>query len=335
MVEEQAPKGGANTIALMRRGVFGGLAVGALVYVGFSLYAEAGSVLEELRAFPWLLLVPVMLLSLGNYALRFLRWHLYLRHLELPVPVGESLGIFLSGLSMTITPGKVGELLKSLLLRSRCGVPLTRSAPVVVAERVTDLLALVFWAALGVGTLYREGTMTVVVAGAVIFGALLVIQSETLVLGVLNLAGRIPKLEPILRRLRELYQSARALLGPRSLFIGFALGALSWGLECAGLWVVLQGCDVDAPLLTSIFIYAFATIAGVVSPGGLGVTDGLLVVLTTQLIPAATRGVAVAGAFIIRLATLWFAVGLGALVLLAFSGDQTPEVAPDPEPSKP
>ena len=46
-----------------------------------------------------------------------------------------------------MTPGKLGEVAQSYLLRETDGVPMARSAPIVVAERVTDLVALLVFAA--------------------------------------------------------------------------------------------------------------------------------------------------------------------------------------------
>ena len=60
------------------------------------------------------------------------------------MPFPLSLLVFLGGLAMTITPGKVGELVKCYLLRDRAGVPVAASIPIVLMERVTDLVSVVF-----------------------------------------------------------------------------------------------------------------------------------------------------------------------------------------------
>jgi hypothetical protein len=39
---------------------------------------------------------------------------------------------------MTISPGKLGEVLKSVFIRQVNGAPIARTAPAVVAERATD-----------------------------------------------------------------------------------------------------------------------------------------------------------------------------------------------------
>ena len=55
----------------------------------------------------------------------------------------DSLLIFLTGFVLTITPGKVGEVFKSAVLARTHGVPVARTAPVVVAERLTDAIGVI------------------------------------------------------------------------------------------------------------------------------------------------------------------------------------------------
>ena len=84
-----------------------------------------------------------------NYLVRFGRWELYLKRAGIALPRKESFYIFMSGLVMTVTPGKMGELIKSYLLKESRQVPLTRSGPIVLAERFTDLLAVYLLTLLG------------------------------------------------------------------------------------------------------------------------------------------------------------------------------------------
>ncbi len=50
---------------------------------------------------------------------------------------------------MTISPGKLGEVLKSVFVRQVSGAPIARTAPAVVAERATDGTGMVAWGFLG------------------------------------------------------------------------------------------------------------------------------------------------------------------------------------------
>jgi uncharacterized protein (TIRG00374 family) len=112
---------------------------------------------DRLVGFGWWAFAAAIGLSLANYVVRFARWQLYLRFQQVEVPVSSSALVFGAGLSLAITPAKLGELVKSYLLREMHGIPATQTAPVVVAERVTDLVALLVLAVIGAPRWRRAG----------------------------------------------------------------------------------------------------------------------------------------------------------------------------------
>ena len=113
------------------------LAFAAFVVATLIIYGEFGETFRQLCGFPLKHLLASLALALLNYFLRFVRWAYYLKVLGIKIPLSVSSLVFLSGLAMSITPGKMGEVLKSHLLRDRTGVPVSISLPVVVMERIT------------------------------------------------------------------------------------------------------------------------------------------------------------------------------------------------------
>ena len=87
-----------------------------------------------------------------------------------------------------------------------------------------------------------------------------------------------------------------------------------------GFSIDFIGLGVQAPLDVCLFLYSFATIAGsALVPGGIGVADGALSFGALQYIPNVVEAQAVAAAFLVRIATMWFGVGLGSLALFKVS----------------
>lgn len=313
----QAPR--ADLLVRFQRWLFGGLAVAALLYLGGSLVAGVQEVGDELGRFRWGLAVPVLLLTLANYGLRFGKWHYLLGRLGIHVPWRDDLLFFASGLAMVISPGKAGELLKPWLVRARTGTGMARSIPALVAERLTDGIAMLILAALGVATYAGDKVWYVVWPSLAVVAMLAVLASRTLSLWILGIVGRLPGLRRLGGKLLETYTALRTCLSPLPLLVTVALSVVAWWAECVGYWLVFQGFGVAASLEVSTFMYAFATIAGGALPGGLGVADGALGALAWELVPGITKAQAVASAILIRLATLWFGVGLGAVTLFRLS----------------
>ncbi len=221
-------------------------------------------------------------------------------------------------LALTITPGKVGELLKSYLLRSSYGLPIARTAPMVLADRVTDLLALLALALSGVGLL--GGGRRLLIATALLLGlVLLAAASERLVHLVLDHWARLPLVGASAPKLRQAYQATAELLSPAPLAGATALSVLAWLCECVAFYLVLRGFPAaHASLRLCTFIYAAMTVAGALSflPGGLGVQEGGMVELLILMGRGIGTATAFAATFVTRLCTLWFAVALGVLALL-------------------
>lgn len=291
------------------------LILGVLISLALSFYADVPAVARSFRAFDWRYLPAVLFLAFINYSLRFLRWDYYLSLLDIRVARRESFRIFMSGLAMSVTPGKVGELLKSYLLKEQGGTAISRSAPVVVAERVTDFVAIVALSSLGV-LVFGYGTAALVISGLLIAGLLAILSSRRLFMGFAGMFHRMPVLSRFVPRLETAYESAWCLLAPGPLAWATIIGVASWFAECYGLYLVFRGFDVSVSVFNATFVYAFSTLIGALSmlPGGLGATEGSmtgLLVFTGVATP-----VAVAATLIIRICTLWFAVLVGIAALI-------------------
>ena len=311
---------GSTILSKFRQGVVISLALGVVVYVGYALLTGWEETAGALASFRWSLLPVLLAMSLANYGIRFVRWEMYLRMLDIRIPLRTSASIFLAGLAMTITPGKVGEFLKSYLLRETHGVPMATSAPVVFAERVGDLLALVLLASFGVASFGGAGAAPVLVlAGGGVLAGIIVLQSKGLTDLALGLAMKLPVGDRIVPKVREAVDASRALLAWKPLVAGLVLGCAAWLFECAEYGLAFSGFEgpaVEYPV--ALFGYSFSTVAGVVSPGGLGPTDVGLIEIAGRFTDGLSHETATAAAFIVRFCTLWFAVILGAIALLRF-----------------
>jgi uncharacterized protein (TIRG00374 family) len=235
------------------------------------------------------------------------------------VPKVESLLVFLSGFVLTVTPGKVGEVFKSAVLHETHGVDPARTAPIIVAERLTDVIAIVLLIAFGSAGLTDGWFWSAAGALAVALGMTLILWPAPLRVLIQHLHKRPGWGERLAPRLETAHASLLIVASPGALMIPTLLSVVGWGLEGVGLWLLLNGFHQAAPLLLSVFIYATATLAGalVPLPGGLGVGEAMF--LSQMVVLAAVEvGAATASMLLIRFATLWWAVLVGffALALL-------------------
>lgn len=312
----------------MARGLVLVVVATAVLYAAFVFSADAGQVLAALEQFPLWILPAAVGLSFANYLVRFVRWQMYCRRLGIVLEPGTSFVIHLSGLALTVSPGKMGEAFKSLLVRRLTGTPISKSAPIVLAERFTDLLAFLLLIAVGAGAGESGESWIVWSTLGLCAGLFALVTSAGLqgwALGLLRkraLTARfVPKLEVAL-------VSSRTLLAPSALLVPTLIAAVGWSLECYAFKLV-AGAFVDGgvPFLFAVYTFALAAVAGAVAfifPGGLGVTEASMGALLRRRYVASGLGLeaaaasAVSATILIRLATLWFAVAIGIVAVLVF-----------------
>lgn len=304
------------------------LAVG--VFAAFSIYADVSKLGDRLSRFAPLAVGLALLLALGNYVVRFTRWQLYLRVVGVDAPAPASLLVFISGFAMSVTPGKLGELVKAVLLRDAAGADPTRVAPVVVAERATDLLALVILGIAGVAA-YGVALPMVAGAGAITAAGILVLAWRRAAHAVIAIIGKLPVVGKLAPKLLDAYDHMALLVRPFPLAWATVLATVAWLCECLGFALIVNGFPgAHVPVGLATLIYAVTTVAGALSflPGGLLVTEASMTLLLVTSAQGLDRPAAVAATILTRLCTLWFAVLLG-LICLFFLRRWRPAVRAD------
>jgi uncharacterized protein (TIRG00374 family) len=286
------------------------IAVAGLLYLAFTIYADFGEVAAAFTHFNWLLLPLLLVLSLCNYLIRFLKWEYYLGILKIQLKKVDSLSIFMSGLIMSVTPGKFGEVLKSYLIKQINGTSISKSAPIVFAERMTDSMSLITIAITG-AYIYNYGRIAAAIIGVFFCLVVFVIVNRKIALFFITQLEKIKFLTKYIVIIQNLYESSYLMLRPGPLLKMCLLSLFSWFFECFAYYLILINLNISVNILWASFSYAFASIIGAVSmlPGGLGVTEGSLTLLLIQ--KGFPKDAAVASTFIIRVVTLWFAVVVG------------------------
>jgi glycosyltransferase 2 family protein len=288
------------------------------VYLAATFWASHENLQRGVQQFRLQSLPGVIGLVLLGLALRAARWQYYVWRLHWPVPAAHSIAAFLASFAFTATPGKAGEVVKSVLLQSHFNVPLADGVGVLLVERLGDLLAVLIMALGGLHLLSDKhgylGTVQFSAAVALIVGTTIVVGSRRIYGPIIAEIAKIKKLSGAAQKVLQLLDAGHALLRPVPFLIGMGLALIAWGCEGVAFQWLLEGFGVRMPILTAFAIYGIATLVGALSmlPGGIGgfeVVMGLLLAKVGMKTMAATPPIAV-----FRLCTLW----LGSLIGLAF-----------------
>ena len=325
-----------------RNQLIAGLGIALAIYVFILVVADNSGqfdagVVENLRRFPAWLLIPLILTQVSAGFFRFLEWQYFLGVIDArdKISVQDSAIIFTASLSFVVSPGKLAELLKSVLLKMKTGVLVATSAPIVIAERVVDgmsviatltITLLIAGNALQLGS-YRGISEGIVFSSAIVLATgLIVIQIAPLAYFCLNAVGKLPLVGRLQEPLTIFYESSREIFKLKHVIPTTGLGLGVYMSSTTGFVLVMWGFGLQVTptlFVQAAFIVGVASAIGALSfvPNGAGVTEisnaAMLTAIVAPSNPEMTLGVAAATALIQGFFHKWFRVfvGMGVAVI--------------------
>ena len=256
-------------------GILGIIAIYAIILIVFDI----NIISEKIGDFdPQYLPIIIPLIPL-TWGVLFLRWNLLLKNSDIDIPLKDNFMIFISGFALGVTPGKVGELIKSQLLKNKFNIPRTKTAPLVIVERFYDFFAIAVISLFGILVFeYSIYIFGILIIGITIF--LIVTSSEKIFLKFLNKIEKIKFLKNFSNELPKSFnviqKSTRGKIFPLSI----TLSVIFWFLDSIIAYLTLLSFGIDIiDYFVLMSIYTSSIILGVISflPLGIGVVEGSLV----------------------------------------------------------
>ena len=261
-----------------------GLAISAACLYVFFRDVDAGALASSLADVNLLLLVPAVAVYFAGVWLRAARWQRLVQPFA-RVPTARLFRVIVIGFAVNnVLPLRLGELVRTFLLRQSHGVPLTATLASILFERLLDLVVLC--ALLTAVSIFvpldgwLSGLATVargVTAGASAGAAVLLLAPPALVRWLLELAARAAdRLSARLGRLvRSFLAGLRAVETPGAMISVGALSVACWLAELGLYYFVMLACGFDSGLSSLLAGMVAANLATALpsSPGYVGTFD--------------------------------------------------------------
>ena len=287
-------------------------ALALAIYAAWIVFQDWGVIAAGMESIGLAPVIAVLVLSLVNYGLRYLRWN-WITGIRDSWSKPENIHCYLSGFAFITTPGKAGELIRCRYYRAFHDFGFEKTTSTILTERVLDLISGLLLASLAISASQQYGQLGLF-ATAVVVTLLIFAKSDKLIAELTYKVashfedGLVTKLLKSVRTITDIFN---AQTGLRVIILGTVIGLLSWSAEAIGFaWLArLVGSEASYSVLMGIF--ALSLIAGALSflPGGLGGTEAvmLLLLMATGL----GSGESTVVVLVSRLCTLWFAVVIG------------------------
>ena len=297
-------------IAAVKKKIILALFFGFLLFAVIFFLSDIRAVLQVIQSFDLKFLPLIFCLAPLNYCLRFVKWEYFRKKINIDIDQKESAAIFLTGLSMTVTPAKAGEVLKAWLLKKRCGVELEKGISLVVAERFTDAVSMLILATAG-AAVSGYGREVLFLVALILLVAGFLFKSTYLLPMIINVMDKVAFLRRFSETVTGFHKAMQLLLDLKSFLYATVLGVVSWSLEGVIIFLAFKALGVEFPLFLSVMVVSFSALVGAVSmlPGGLGAVEGSIfaLLLLFGISPAHAAPVTL----LTRISTLWLGVALG------------------------
>ena len=289
------------------------------IYAIFLFVSDYNIISEKISNFKVNYLPLILFLVTASWIPLIIKWHFLLKNSEVDVPLTKSIAIFFSGVAFEITPGQIGALIKSQILKTSYNIPRTKTVPIVIVEKVYDLIGAILASVIGIIILGMEIYLIAIAISVLAFIFFFMYHKPASEL----FFNRITKLKFFSKHIENIsgfYEIVQKSTNVRAATICILLALAYWFMVSAAAYYILISFDVNiVDYLKVLAIYSTSTLLGAISfiPAGIGITEGSIAGLFTL------NGIDVSTALIlavmIRIFTLWYSVSVG-FIALKFTG---------------
>ena len=289
------------------------------LYTAFIAASDVSTIYDKISDFKIEFIPVILLLVTSGWFVLFLRWQILLRNAGIIIPTKDSFLVFTSGFALTIIPGKVGELVKSQLLKTKFGIARSKTVPIVLLEQFYTAVGIVALSFFGIWYfelgVYVLGFFTT----ALVF-AFILLTSRKAFNKIVSLFEKRKFTSKFVEPLSSSYDSIRKGMRGSVMVYAIGLSMLFWLIESISVYFVLSSFGVtEIEFLKVIPTYTTSIMLGILSflPMGIGVVEGSLAgFFSLQGIDVALSLTIV---IVIRLFTRWYGVSFG-FISLKLSG---------------
>ena len=295
------------------------LVAAAVIYAIFLFASDYDTISETISSFNVNFLPHILFFATASWIPIFIKWHFLLKNSNIHVPVKGNIVVFLSGMGLELTPGHVGALIKSQILKTKFSISRTKTAPIVLIEKVYDLIGAIIASIIGIIILGMETYLIAIAlsALALIFFLMYYRPAFDLFLGLIAKRKFFSK---YIENISDSYEIIKKSTSVKSFTICILLSIAYWSIISAGVYYILAGFGIDMiDYLKILSIYTSSAFLGAITfiPGGIGVTEGSLTGLLS--IQGVDISLALVASVMIRLFTFWYGICIG-FISLNFSG---------------
>jgi len=284
-------------------------------YIFLILYSDINKISEEFLKVNFVILPIVFASTFVSLVIRSLRQKKFLSEMGINISFKENLVLFLSGMSMIVTPLGAGELIKSHFLKTHYSQPISKTSPMVITERYHDLLAVITIISLTLFfSFWWEALLLSSILGFFLAIVYVIVRQRTLLESIQKKLSNTKIIKKIIPS-SEFNETLNTLSRPKIFFSGWIISIVSFIFDGISVLLVFYAFNVDIGFLEIIQMYFSSIVFGALSllPAGIGITEASFINLLVS--EGLTLSLASTTIIVARIGTIWFGTGIGFISL--------------------
>lgn len=247
-----------------------------IFYIIFSIYSDMNQIVKHLEKINPYFIFPILLSFTTSLFIKSIRQYFLLTKIDIHISLKQNILIYFTGLSMYITPGAMGEVIKSHFLLRNYNEPISKTTPIVIVERYQDALATFSLLTI----FFMINRITILITPIITIGIFflvcsVIIQKRNIFEIIQRKLTRIKFLKFLEKSSVEFNNSLFSLFNKKNLLKYWVISLLAVTFDAIGIFFCFQALGLNFNfVLTTIFGFS-SFLFGALSllPSGIGVTE--------------------------------------------------------------
>jgi len=291
-----------------------------LFYVCFIFYSDIDKFLKIYSEINFTFLFFIFSLLPLTLFIRSRNQSILLNSIGINLSIKQNYHLFLTGLSMSITPIGFGQVIKSHFLEDKYGHPISKSLPLVFVERLLDFIAIISLLWVSLFFYFSNDTLIVLtISTSILLSLLLLIRSKKFMVKIQSMIKNNSFLSKKFPNFEEFNNSLMKLMTFKILIKPILLISFVTSVEGIMIYAGFLSFNIDLGYFESFQLFYTSILVGIFSflPGGIGITEGSFVLMLVKQ----NFEFVVASSLIIflRLITIWSVTIIGFIATPLFA----------------
>lgn len=292
------------------------LFLGIFFYILLGLSSEFSDLLSAFSQINFWYYSLTFVLFTPMFFIQSIRYHIILKQLGIETSFKNSILVHFSSLTMLITPGAAGSILKSILLKKKTGNSISSTVPVIFFERWLELTSITIIIGLLLFWSISIESIIIFTIGISLVSIFLIILKYSPGISFLNkLLIKTKILKKYVIDELDFQKTTQIMVTPKNTASLLSLSLISKIFPILSVYLIFQLFDLNLDIFQTSQIYFVGQLIGALSfiPGGILITEtSLLGLMLNSNVNFTISSVIV---LLIRILTFWFPILLGFIIL--------------------